>query len=117
MTPVSAQRPLRLPSGDKRALIVDDSRAQRFLFARHLQAWGYQITEAASGSDALSLCETTHFDLILSDWVMPGMTGLDFCRALRARAPERYTYFILMTSKNDKSAVAEGLDVGADDFL
>lgn len=114
---VSAERTLRLPTGDKRVLIVDDSRAQRFLFARHLQAWGYQITEAASGGEALALCDSTHFDLILSDWMMPGMSGLEFCRALRACAPDRYSYFILMTSKNDKAAVAEGLDVGADDFL
>ncbi len=117
MIPVASDTTLRLPSGDKRALIVDDSRAQRFLFARHLRDWGYQITEAASGSEALALCNATHFDLILSDWMMPGMTGLEFCRALRDRASDRYSYFILMTSKNDKSAVAEGLDVGADDFL
>lgn len=117
MTPISAERPSRLPLNDKRALIVDDSRAQRLIFARHLQGWGYLTTEAGSGDEALALCGTTHFDLILSDWMMPGMSGLDFCRALRACAPERYSYFILMTSKNDKAAVAEGLDVGADDFL
>ncbi|MFN4057048.1 MAG: SpoIIE family protein phosphatase [Roseinatronobacter sp.] len=108
---------LFLPIGQKNALIVDDSRAQRMVFTRQLQVLGYQTTEAGSGEEALALCERAHFDLILSDWMMPGMSGLDFCRNLRASASKRYSYFILMTSKNDKEAVAEGLDVGADDFL
>ena len=108
---------LHCPVAPRHALIVDDSRAQRLLFARHLQGWGYHTTEAGSGSEALALCGQRDFDLILSDWMMPGMTGLEFCRALRAQARESYSYFILMTSKNDKEAVAEGLDVGADDFL
>lgn len=101
----------------KHALIVDDSRAQRKIFAQHLQGWGYETTEAASGVDALALCRGTHFDLVLSDWMMPGMNGLQFCRAFRALRNVKYSYFILLTSKNDKNAVAEGLNVGADDFL
>ncbi len=101
----------------KSALIVDDSRAQRLIFKKHLQLWGYRTSEAASGVDALDLCQKHHFDLILSDWMMPEMDGLEFCRAFRAIQQERYSYFILLTSKNDKDAVTEGLDVGADDFL
>ena len=106
-----------LPETGKRALIVDDSPAQRMIFSRHLQKWGYHTVEAASGLDALKLCAKGHFDLILSDWMMPGMDGLEFCRAFRGLSRDHYTYFILLTSKNEKDAVAEGLDVGADDFL
>ena len=113
--PTNTAAPLALRS--KNALIVDDSRAQRLLFARQLEGWGYRTTEAASGDQALALCAAQHFDLILSDWMMPGLSGPEFCRALRAKPSQRYSYFILMTSKNDKAAVAEGLDVGADDFL
>ncbi len=101
----------------KQVLIVDDSRAQRLIFARHLRQWGYEIHEAASGHEALEICRNREFDLILSDWIMPGMDGLDLCKALRALPRENYCYFILLTSKNDKDAVAEGLNVGADDFL
>lgn len=115
---INAALPLSfLPSNQKHALVVDDSRAQRMVFARQLQALGYQTTEAECGEDALALCRDKHFDLILSDWMMPGINGLEFCRALRASGQERYSYFILMTSKNDKEAVAEGLNVGADDFV
>lgn len=99
------------------ALIVDDSRAQRRILAHHLRDWGYITVEAASGTDALALCAEQHFDLVLSDWIMPGMTGVEFCEEFRRRPSEAYSYFILLTSKNDKNAVAEGLDVGADDFL
>ncbi len=105
------------PASARRALIVDDSRAQRMIFARHLQNWGYATTEAESGTQALALCKDAYFGLILSDWVMPGMNGLEFCRAFRDQSHHDYSYFILLTSKNDKQAVAEGLDVGADDFL
>lgn len=102
---------------EKVALIVDDSRTQRLLFARKLESRGYCTQEAVSGRAALDLCATQHFDLILSDWMMPEMDGLEFCRAFRALRQDAYTYFILLTAKNEKEAVAQGLDVGADDFL
>jgi sigma-B regulation protein RsbU (phosphoserine phosphatase) len=97
-------------------LIVDDSRAQRHLLRRTLAKWGYDVVEAASGEDALDLCEKTQFDVIVSDWMMPGMSGVEFCRALRKRS-DRPTYFILLTAQNDTAVLAEGLDSGADDFL
>ena len=98
-------------------LIVDDSRSQRMLLGMQLRGWGYRVTEAETGQAALALCGERHFDLILSDWIMPGMNGGEFCRALRESGGERYSYFILLTSKSDVDAVAEGLDAGADDFL
>lgn len=101
----------------RHVLVVDDSAAQRRVLALSLQRWGYHVTEAASGEAALDLCQQHEFDMILSDWVMPGMTGLDLCRALRAMPREAYGYFILLTSKSDKAEVADGLDGGADDFL
>ncbi len=106
-----------MADAQKRALIVDDSRAQRIIFSRHLQQWGYHVTEASSGVAALDLCHNDYFDLVLSDWMMPGMDGLEFCRHFRALSQDRYSYFILLTAKDDKGAVAQGLDVGADDFL
>ncbi len=82
-----------------------------------LRRWHYEVTEAGSGMEALEMCRTTHFDIVLSDWVMPGLSGLDFCRAFRALAGDGYSCFILLTSKSDKTEVADGLDAGADDFL
>lgn len=101
----------------RKVLVVDDSRLQRHILAALLQRWGYIVTEAASGEKALQLCQDIQPDLVLSDWMMPGMTGLEFCRAFRAMPRESYGYFILLTSKSEKDEIAHGLDTGADDFV
>lgn len=98
-------------------LVVDDSRGQRLLVSRSLSRQGYEVSEAASGQEALDACREKEYDLILSDWMMPGMDGIEFCQAFRLLPRENYGYFILLTSKTEKGAVAQGLDVGADDFL
>lgn len=101
----------------KRVLVVDDSRAQRFVLSSSLKRWGYEVLEADSGHAALEICQRERLDLILSDWMMPGMNGLEFCKEFRKLARDSYVYFILLTSKSEKDEVAHGLDVGADDFL
>ncbi|KIN62805.1 Response regulator [Sulfitobacter noctilucicola] len=100
-----------------RILIVDDSRLQRSILSKTLTKWGFNVQEAASGDEALLLCEKEIPDLILSDWIMPGMSGIEFCQSFRAMTQDEYAYFILLTSKSDKAEVAHGLDSGADDFL
>lgn len=101
----------------RRVLVVDDSRLQRRILAGSLKKWGFQVIEAESGDVAIDLCRTMNPDLVLSDWMMPGMDGLDFCRAFRDLPTEDYGYFILLTSKSEKLEIAQGLDAGADDFL
>lgn len=98
-------------------LIVDDSRAQRRILSSYLGRWGYAVFEAASGEEAMTICQQEPIDLVVSDWMMPGMNGLEFCQAFRQLDRAHYGYFILLTSKSDKAEVAQGLDVGADDFL
>lgn len=105
------------PPAARRVLVVDDSRAQRRILAVQLARWGYAVVEAETGEAALELARAQPFDIVLSDWVMPGMSGLDFCRAFRALPRECYGYFILLTSKSEKTEVAAGLECGADDFL
>jgi sigma-B regulation protein RsbU (phosphoserine phosphatase) len=101
----------------RRILIVDDSRTQRRIISAMLAWWDVEIQEADSGEAALDLCLSFRPDLILSDWMMPGMSGLDFCKKFREISQDSYAYFILLTSKNEKSEVALGLDAGADDFM
>lgn len=98
-------------------LVVDDSRLQRKILSSSLKRWGYEVMEAESGEAALELCEQRLPELILSDWMMPGMSGIEFCKAFRGLSADSYSYFILLTSKSEKNDVAEGLDAGADDFL
>ncbi|MFO7759889.1 MAG: SpoIIE family protein phosphatase [Roseovarius sp.] len=101
----------------RRVLVVDDSRLQRRILSASLQRWGFEVREAASGDEALALCADYAPDLVMSDWMMPGLSGLEFCRAFREMPRDTYGYFILLTSKSDKTEVALGLDAGADDFL
>ena len=98
-------------------LVVDDSRLQRRIVATMLKKWGYSVREAESGTEALQMCAQASPDLVMSDWMMPGMDGLEFCRAFRAQSRSHYGYFILLTSKGEKEEIATGLDAGADDFL
>jgi sigma-B regulation protein RsbU (phosphoserine phosphatase) len=101
----------------KRVLVVDDSKLQRKLLTIALKKWGFQVEEAESGAQALRMAAARRPDLVLSDWMMPGMSGLELCKQFREMDGENYSYFILLTSKSDKEEVALGLDSGADDFL
>ena len=98
-------------------LIVDDSDLQRKILAVSLKKWGFQVVEARSGHEALIICKYNPVDMVLSDWMMPGMDGLEFCARFRALKRDRYGYFVLLTSKSEKDEVAHGLKIGADDFL
>jgi len=104
------------PAG-RRILVVDDSRVQRKILGSQIARSGHQVVEAGSAEEALEICRADPPEVIISDWMMPGMSGLEFCSALRAIATDRYIYFILLTSKTETAEVAMGLDVGADDFL
>jgi len=101
----------------RRVLVVDDSKMQRRILTTLLERAGYAVYEAESGTQALDRCREVLPDIVLSDWMMPGMTGLEFCRAFRKMERASYGYFILLTSKSEKTEVAQGLSSGADDFL
>jgi phosphoserine phosphatase RsbU/P len=107
----------RLDCVIERVLVVDDSPAQRRVLSALLTRQGFEVIEAGSGQEALGCLAAEPIDLILSDWMMPGMDGLELCARVRALALDRYVYFVLLTSKNEKGAVVHGLDMGADDFL
>lgn len=103
--------------GIRSVLVVDDSRLQRRIVTAALSTFGFEVTEAGSGLEALRLCERQLPDLVISDWMMPEMNGLEFCRRFRDLCGNHYGYFILVTSKSEKAEIAHGLDAGADDFL
>ncbi|NNE80350.1 MAG: response regulator, partial [Silicimonas sp.] len=98
-------------------LVVDDSKAQRRLLTRSLTKWGYDSIEAESGEQALEIAATHNIDIVISDWIMPGMSGVDFCRAFRDQIAGRPAYFVLLTAQTEREILAEGLESGADDFL
>lgn len=105
----------------RRILIVDDSRLQRRILCRILKNWGFDVQEASSADEALCICETLCPEIIISDWIMPGMSGIEFCQKFRELSEQKadgtYGYFILLTSKSEKTEIVQGLNSGADDFL
>lgn len=98
-------------------LLVDDDRFMRTVLCQTLQDAGYQVSQAANGKEALELCRSNYFPIILTDWVMPEMDGIAFCRAFREKTAESYTYLILLTSQDGKDKLIEGLEAGADEYL
>ncbi|GAB4285232.1 MAG: SpoIIE family protein phosphatase [Roseovarius sp.] len=98
-------------------LVVDDSASQRMTLSGMLRRLGYSVRAAESGLAALRACREEPPDLIFSDWMMPQMDGLTFCREFRKMTRDSYGYFILLTVKGAKEDVARGFDAGADDFL
>lgn len=103
--------------GPQRVLVLDDSRAQRLLLATLLRRWGHDVVECATPDQALVAAMDPSIAVVISNWVMAGTTGPEFCRRLRAQHREGYLYIILLTSHNEDGALAEGLEAGADDFL
>jgi phosphoserine phosphatase RsbU/P len=101
----------------QKVLVLDDSRAQRMLLATLLRRWGHEVVECATPQAALVAALDPTIGLVISNWMMPGLTGPEFCRRLRALRRDGYLYIILLTSHSEDGALAEGLEAGADDFL
>ena len=99
------------------ALVADDSTSTRLLLDKMLRRWGFHVLSASCGEEALSICRDHQIDILLSDWMMPGLSGPDLCRAVRKLPRPHFTYIVLMTSKSADEDIALGLDAGADDFL
>jgi phosphoserine phosphatase RsbU/P len=100
-----------------RILVVDDEAPGRFLLNSALTNWGHEVVAVASGAAAWAASNESHFDLIISDWNMPGMDGLALCRLIRQTPQPFYRYLILCTGNNQKSDFIQGMEAGADDFV
>jgi two-component system, cell cycle response regulator len=110
-----APTPLRY--GPLNILIAEDERASREGLAKVIRSLGHRCRTAKDGLEALQLHRQEHADVILSDWRMPNMDGLELCRQTRVTDEEGgYTYFILMTAFDDKEHFLKGMEAGADDY-
>ncbi len=98
-------------------LAVDDSPVSRKLLEHALAEEPYRVVFACDGAEALHLLEVHRPALIITDWMLPDLTGPELCREIRARQRENYIYIILLTSNAEKEQIVEGLAAGADDYL
>jgi sigma-B regulation protein RsbU (phosphoserine phosphatase) len=98
-------------------LIAEDERITRMSLARQLQNWGHAVTAAEDGEHAWSLWQHAPFDIVLTDWEMPRLSGLELIRRIRGTPASPFVYVIMLTGRSDKSDVVRGIEAGADDFL
>jgi len=99
-------------------LTVDDDPVSRRILVQALHQLGHETAEAADGNEALRIIEQEPVRLIVSDWLMPGMDGLELCQRIRTRVNTEYAYFILLTSREaDPANQREAIEAGVDDFL
>lgn len=99
-----------------KVLVADDSSTMRKIILRALQSLGItEITEAADGTEAVSLFKPGAFDMVLTDWNMPGMTGLEVLQNIRSQDPA--VPVIMVTTEAEKSRVLQAIQAGVTDYL
>jgi DNA-binding response OmpR family regulator len=101
-----------------RVLIAEDDAVARRLLQGMLTKWGYEVVVASDGSEALFRFQQPDAPtLAVLDWQMPGMSGVEVCRQVRATEMSRRSYILILTSKGSKADIVAGLEGGADDYL
>nr|WP_320192415.1 diguanylate cyclase [uncultured Desulfobacter sp.] len=99
-------------------LIAEDDPIFRAILENNLKKWGYQVVSTSDGGQAWDIISKPGCpNIVISDWMMPEMDGLQLCRNVRDQAGPRYIYFIILTAKGEQKDILKGLEAGADDFL
>jgi len=100
-----------------KTLIAEDDDVTRLLLSSALTKLGHDVQAASNGREAWEAWRGGDFSLVISDWMMPDLDGLEFCRRIRAEQRANYTYIILLTSRSGKTNYLEAMTAGADDFV
>ncbi|MGE4157765.1 MAG: ATP-binding protein [Planctomycetota bacterium] len=104
-------------ANEGRILVVDDDKGIRTIIATVLKKAGFEIQQAGNGQEGLEIARSLRPDVIFSDWMMPVMDGLEFCRQVKADKELKNTLFVLLTAKTETEDKVSGLETGADDYL
>jgi DNA-binding response OmpR family regulator len=100
-----------------RILVVDDDSFIRSFLKKRLTANNYEVILAENGEEGLAQAKEQHPHLIISDWMMPKMDGVEFCKRVKNDDELKYTYFILLTARDTAEDKIAGMEHGADDFM
>jgi two-component system, cell cycle response regulator len=98
-------------------VVVDDDPLVRLVLVKAVTSLGHVAMPADGGEAALRIVERHPVDVVISDWMMPGMTGLELCRLIRGRDAIEYVYFVLVTALDDSEHALTGITAGVDDCL
>ena len=105
------------PAAEIRILVVEDDPFFQRVLLKRLTAEGYRVQVASDGREGMKAIVTYEPDLVISDWMMPQVDGLELCQSVKTGLREAAPYFILLTAKGEISDKLLALDTGADDFL
>ena len=100
-----------------KVLVIEDEEAISQLLAYNLEKEGFTVRIAGDGDEALAALEEEQPDLVLLDWMLPSVSGIEICRQMRARPGTRGTPVIMLTARGEEEDRVRGLDVGADDYV
>lgn len=106
---MSAHKPL--------VLVVDDEPAQREVLGYNLEAEGFEVAQAVNGEEALLLVEEARPDIVVLDWMMPEVSGIEVCRRLKIRPETREIPVIMLSARSEELDRVRGLETGADDYV
>jgi two-component system phosphate regulon response regulator PhoB len=100
-----------------KVLIIEDEPAQREVLAYNLEAEGFQVSQAGDGEEGLLLVEEETPDLILLDWMLPGLSGIEVCRRLKSKSETRGLPVVMLSARSEEVDRVRGLETGADDYM
>ncbi|MDF0600491.1 phosphate regulon transcriptional regulator PhoB [Psychromarinibacter sp. C21-152] len=100
-----------------KVLVVEDEPSQREVLAYNLEAEGFDVARAGTGDDALLLVEEEVPDIILLDWMLPGVSGIEICRRIKTRPQTRSVPIIMLSARSEEVDRVRGLETGADDYV
>lgn len=100
-----------------RILVVDDEAAQREIIVYNLEAAGFEVMSADNGEDAVLMVQEEHPNLVVLDWMMPKLSGLEVCRQLRSNKETKAIPIILLSARSEDVDKVRGLEIGADDYV
>jgi diguanylate cyclase (GGDEF)-like protein len=100
-----------------RVLVVDDEPSARHLISLHLRRAGFEVIQAVDGESGLRAVISDAPEIVITDWLMPGMSGLELCKALRKSEIGKKLYLLLVTAREEEDSIVEGFEAGANDYL
>ena len=100
-----------------RVLVVEDEPAQREVLAYNLEAEGFRVAKAETGDEALLLVEEEAPDIIVLDWMLPGVSGIEVCRRVKSKTETRGIPVIMLSARSEEVDRVRGLETGADDYV
>lgn len=106
-----------MTTGKANILIVEDDPSQLELLAYRVESAGHRVLKASNGNEALELLEDNEPDLVLLDWMLPGVSGIDICKRIRSAERSRVLPVIIVSARTEEFDRVRGLEVGADDYV